>query len=290
MDNYEDMKSALDAIASNYIIESPSFDCHDCVELYICSACNKTFSSNVNLKQHMQIHSGENSLKCDDCSKVFKRKFNFICHKKIHEMEHTFVCKECGQGFTCKDKLQYHLRSYQNSVYACAGCDQKFCRKSHLKIHIGEQHSTTLGEKPVFDTNPYSDQVKYHKRKNALNIFSTTSFECCEDYTLDILGFLRNVRSGVENELKYQLYEKKEFKWGIELEVIVSPVSEDELSELSTLHLNSNSEPVFTESVISECIEQAFSEIITEFERLIEFEMHWSLLKIVKLDVFTAKY
>ena len=47
---------------------------------------------------------------------------------------------------------------------------------------------------------------------------------------------------------------------------------------------------IFNEDEISEYIDTAFSEIMTAFEELFEFELFWTFSRIMKLDVLTAKY
>ena len=47
----------------------------------------------------------------------------------------------------------------------------------------------------------YNDLVKHHGKENALDVFSTATFDFCEDSELDIFAFLNKLRLSIEYEL-----------------------------------------------------------------------------------------
>ena len=56
------------------------------IDRNICIICNKKLSSKQNLKQHMNIHSGNKPYRCTypGCSSSYKHASQLSCHKLIH--------------------------------------------------------------------------------------------------------------------------------------------------------------------------------------------------------------
>ena len=46
--------------------------------------CNRSFSTETNLNQHMNIHDKSKTFKCDVCLKLFVSKSDLIRHYRIH--------------------------------------------------------------------------------------------------------------------------------------------------------------------------------------------------------------
>ncbi|QSL64537.1 hypothetical protein MERGE_001838 [Pneumocystis wakefieldiae] len=96
----------------------------------ICKICNKKFSTNTQLKLHLQIH--EKSLKerrlyhctVNDCQKSFTRSFYLQKHIEIvHEQKKEFVCNidNCNMKFGYKKlliahQLHVHSQSEENDI------------------------------------------------------------------------------------------------------------------------------------------------------------------------------
>ena len=177
--------------------------------------------------------------------------------KTGHDKKITFCNRNCGTIFSQKDNLQCHM-----SFRSCPECHEIFCTKYERKVHIEEKHASISKVKQDFHFNPYRDQVMHHKRENAFDVFSTATFDCCEDTELDIFAFLNDLRLSIENELKYQLHEKKGFKCSLMLEVFLTSTFDKKSIDDFTSCLDPNNVAIYNKDEVSEYIDIAFGEII----------------------------
>ena len=77
-------------------------------------ACEKQFSTNLELKYHCKIHTGEKSFECNACGKKFIFKGDLRKHEKTHGQQKTFKCGTCEKTF----KQQSSLKNHENSHLA----------------------------------------------------------------------------------------------------------------------------------------------------------------------------
>ncbi len=79
-----------------------------------CVQCNKTFSNNHSLKEHL---------------------------KMLHQGIYRYRCQYCGRGFSAKQFLQGHLASHTGvREFKCHMCDKAFSYKHNLNTHL-KMHS-----------------------------------------------------------------------------------------------------------------------------------------------------
>ena len=93
------MDSIIEVPVSNHVEYSSSSGTLNAKtkRVYVCYICNKSFSQNLNLKQHIKIHSGEKLFKCEVCLITFQRKSNLMrrvtirkCPFTVRIVEHFF--------------------------------------------------------------------------------------------------------------------------------------------------------------------------------------------------------
>jgi hypothetical protein len=72
--------------------------------------CNKIFPKEMNLKDHMRIHTGDKPYMCKyhDCDKAFAQYGNLKKHQKVHGGEKKFICDfdGCGKKFSANYNLK----------------------------------------------------------------------------------------------------------------------------------------------------------------------------------------
>jgi uncharacterized Zn-finger protein len=109
-----------------------------------CDICDKSFSHNCSLANHLRIHSGERPYKCHICDKSFVQSGHLTSHLIIHSGERPYKCDICDKSFGQSGHLTIHLRIHSGEKpYKCDICDKSFSKRwsltSHLRIHSGEK-------------------------------------------------------------------------------------------------------------------------------------------------------
>ncbi|KAK7930650.1 hypothetical protein WMY93_007045 [Mugilogobius chulae] len=103
-----------------------------------CSICNKTFTSNSMLKQHLISHSKHKPFKCPVCKHRFSQKRHFDEHMRIHTGEKPLSCSECDMRFRQQYSLMRHVLSKHSAdkPYRCSFCQKGFVEKWHYEVHV----------------------------------------------------------------------------------------------------------------------------------------------------------
>ncbi|XP_065224304.1 zinc finger protein 62-like [Planococcus citri] len=117
----------------------------------VCSICSKHFSRQQNLKRHMLIHEGVKPFKCAECDKSFRSNYDMnqhinLCHAPYHTRP--YKCDICGKRYTAQCDLNTHRRlaghycSSKLSEFTSADVDDG--------VSVEDRDSTTvLGAKKV---------------------------------------------------------------------------------------------------------------------------------------------
>ncbi|KAH9389637.1 hypothetical protein TYRP_007184 [Tyrophagus putrescentiae] len=64
-----------------------------------CSICNRGFSKQTNLRNHMLLHSGDRPHECEICQKRFALQCNLRAHMKTHEEPQSEKCLRCSREY-----------------------------------------------------------------------------------------------------------------------------------------------------------------------------------------------
>ncbi|CAL4122129.1 unnamed protein product, partial [Meganyctiphanes norvegica] len=112
-------------------------------QTYQCSYCEKTFTSDGDLRIHMKKHTRK-SYKCSQCEKIFSKRSRLVYHWRTHSGEKPYQCNICDKVFSMNGSLSIHMRSHiQNTLYQCQLCDKAFPRNIvliyHMRTHTGEK-------------------------------------------------------------------------------------------------------------------------------------------------------
>lgn len=111
---------------------------------YMCPECNKPFSTNGNLKNHIQtIHKNIRPYKCpfENCTKEYSNQSRLDVHIRTHTGTKPFICPVCSKTFNEKGNLKTHIGFHTDSrPFKCPHCDKTYKTNGHLKDHMEIQH------------------------------------------------------------------------------------------------------------------------------------------------------
>ncbi|XP_022114101.2 zinc finger protein 677 [Pieris rapae] len=110
---------------------------HSKIKPYQCTVCNKRFTQQGGLVQHMRAHSGDKPFNCTYCPKAFTQKSGLDQHLRIHTKSKPYKCVICGKAFCQSVHLQQHMRTHTNvAPFQCIICQKRFKQSSHLNYHL----------------------------------------------------------------------------------------------------------------------------------------------------------
>ncbi|XP_034489790.1 transcription factor grauzone isoform X2 [Drosophila innubila] len=114
---------------------------------YPCSKCERTFSSERRLANHVMKHDTDQlEHSCQICEKRFANVHRLRRHiQSIHEDLHPHVCDTCGKKFKFKPSFERHLLEHQGVVspaMECPVCGVWLKNEHSLRLHRFTHDST----------------------------------------------------------------------------------------------------------------------------------------------------
>ncbi|KAH8302702.1 hypothetical protein KR044_009780 [Drosophila immigrans] len=111
-------------------------------EIHPCSGCEKVFRCPMALKKHMYKHTGEElPFGCNICNKRFSVNTELRDHLLRHAGIKNFVCPYCGVGRTTKQECDKHILTHtREKKFKCEHCEYATHNKQSLTKHVRVVH------------------------------------------------------------------------------------------------------------------------------------------------------
>ncbi|XP_059054703.1 gastrula zinc finger protein XlCGF57.1-like isoform X2 [Achroia grisella] len=114
---------------------------HGNAKPHICNYCGKKFTAPSYLKTHLIKHTGEKNFKCDICSNRFVSKEALLYHTRRHTGEKPYSCTMCNERFVNASARADHIRfRHVGPTLSCHICSRKFVTSHFLKQHLSRHH------------------------------------------------------------------------------------------------------------------------------------------------------
>jgi len=82
--------------------------------LYLCTICNRRFTTKYCLQVHKLRHTGEKKYSCNHCEKRFYDQYSLNSHMSVHSSK--YKCTECGKSFQSNRDLSIHRRKHRRET------------------------------------------------------------------------------------------------------------------------------------------------------------------------------
>lgn len=118
----------------------------------LCAPCDRSFSSDEALRQHLQTSRAHAQFECNTCDRKFMTKVALEQHLKTSPIHLPSVhlpsvdCKTCGRSFKSDEALQQHMQSPAHApTFDCKICSRSFKSDEALTQHMKSlAHDSTL--------------------------------------------------------------------------------------------------------------------------------------------------
>ncbi|XP_045516147.1 zinc finger protein Xfin-like [Pieris brassicae] len=151
----------------------PDFDTHytnhtgNKEVLYQCVVCSKEFHRYSAFRGHCYTnHVIKNRYVCTQCDKFFSKQYNLQQHI---ELVHGPQCKACMQKFPSKKELHLHQIVYHNESMAdnsCQVCQEEILTveacKQHIDLHLSQVYTCPICQETILHKNMSADHLKKH--------------------------------------------------------------------------------------------------------------------------------
>ncbi|CAH0054294.1 unnamed protein product [Clonostachys solani] len=104
----------------------------------LCAPCDRSFSSDEALRQHLQTSRAHAPFDCDTCNRKFMTQDALEQHLKTSPVHLPSIdCKTCGLSFKSEETLQEHMQSPAHApTFDCKSCNRSFKDDEALKQHL----------------------------------------------------------------------------------------------------------------------------------------------------------
>ena len=175
-----------------------------------CPVCQRSFSLQAKLKDHMESLHAPKDIQCELCDKCFSAQKSLNTHMDYsHKKQATFVCDECGNKYKQKGNLESHIAIVHKGIrLTCTyeSCDLVCTAKGYLEKHIKIVHE---GFRLKCDQCDYEAKSKQRLKEHEDKIHKELKPYKCKECDMTFSGKANLLRHSmaIHEKLRYQCSE-----------------------------------------------------------------------------------
>ncbi len=113
---------------------------HPNIKPFQCFVCNQTFTRQIQLRKHLQLHTAGKKFKCSICDYSFSSRLQLTRHLWTHAGIKPFKCTVCDYAAAQPHNLRHHMERHQSGAcinrFKCSMCEKSFSNMPLLKGHL----------------------------------------------------------------------------------------------------------------------------------------------------------
>ncbi|XP_030769217.1 zinc finger imprinted 2 isoform X3 [Rhinopithecus roxellana] len=141
-----------------------------------CEFCKRTFSTQVALGRHKQIHTGKKPYECKQCGKAFYLMPHLNRHQKTHSGRKPSGCNEGRKPSIQYANLCERVRIHsQEDYYECFQCGKAFLQNVHLLQHLKAHEAARVLSPGLSRSKTYL--IRYQRKHDYVG---ERACQCCD--------------------------------------------------------------------------------------------------------------
>ncbi|XP_031790705.1 zinc finger imprinted 2 isoform X3 [Piliocolobus tephrosceles] len=141
-----------------------------------CEFCKRTFSTQVALGRHKQIHTGKKPYECKQCGKAFYLMPHLNRHQKTHSGRKLSGCDEGRKPSIQRANLCERVRIHsQEDYYECFQCGKAFLQNVHLLQHLKAHEAARVLSPGLSRSRTYL--IRYQRKHDYVG---ERACQCCD--------------------------------------------------------------------------------------------------------------
>ncbi|NWI20857.1 ZN639 protein, partial [Crypturellus soui] len=165
-----------------------------CADTHVCKVCKESFSSKVQLIEHVKLHEEDPYIckYCDYKTVIFENLSQHIAD--IHFSDHLYWCEQCDMQFSSSSELYLHFQEHScDEQYLCQFCEHETNDPEDLHSHVVNEHACRLIE--------LSDSYN-NKERGQYSLINKISFDKCKNFFVcQVCGFRSRLHTNVNRHV-----------------------------------------------------------------------------------------